>query len=278
MGILSGLSNLGLGKLENADLYEKKEEEEKKEVSNEPKKVDEKEFLLEKTFECPVCSNKFSESKVKTGKARLVKQDKDLRPVYLGIDTGKYDITSCPHCGYSALDRWFPVIAGPQAKLVKENISKNFKKFSRNTVITYEEAIERYQLTLANCIVKKSKDSEKAYTCLKMAWLLRGYAENYDRAEDDYEEVTKSLLEDEKELLHNAAEGFASARQNESFPIAGMDEVTLDYLLAVLALSEGKYDDAARFIMQVLQSKTASSRIKNKALDIKEEIIEKRKG
>lgn len=282
MGILSGLSSMGLGKLEGAELYEKKEQKTDSSVKNEQpekeKTVDEKEFIFEKSFECPVCHSPFKESKVKTGRARLIKQDKDLRPIFNGIDTGKYEVCSCPSCGYTALDKWFPIIAAPQAKLVKENISPGFRRFRRSTIVTYDEAIERYRLTLANCIVKKGKDSEKAYTCLKMAWVVRGYKESLNENEPGYSERIEELSADEAELLHNALEGFVSARQTESFPIAGMDTVQLDYLLSVLSLKEDKLDDAARFIMSVLQSRTASTRIKNLALDIKEEIIEKKKG
>lgn len=279
MGILSGLSSMGLGKLEDAELYKKEDAKTEKTVTEKEKKtVKESDFIFEKKYECPVCYKPFTEMKVRTGKARLVSQDKDLRPVYADIDTGKYDVVSCPNCGYSALERWFPLIAPPQARLVKENISKNFKKFKRGDIITYDEALERYKLTIANCIVKKGKDSEKAYVCLKMAWVVRGCAENLDKNDPEYKEMLEELKVDEEELLHNALEGFKSARESEAFPIAGMDEVQLDYMLAVLSLNEGKLDDAARFIMHVLQSRTASSRIKNRALDIKEEIIEKKKN
>lgn len=280
MGILSGLSNMGLGKLEGAELYKKEEKQAPKVNEEAPKQkeiVKESDFLFDKSFECSVCHKPFTERKVKTGKARLVSQDKDLRPVYSGIDTGKYDTVSCPHCGYTALEKWFPIIAPPQAKLVKENISRGFRKFSRGSIISYDEAIERYKLTLANCIVKKGKDSEKAYVCLKMAWTIRGYIETLEASDEDCSDKISELKLDEEELLHNALEGFISARQTETPPIAGMDEVSLDYLLSVLCLNENRLDEAGRFIMHVLQSRNASSRIKNKALDIKAEIIEKRK-
>ena len=280
MGVLSGLSNLGLSKLEDADLFAKDETNVKKQeepVKQEAKPINEKDFLFDKTIECAVCHKNFTERKVKTGKARLVKQDKDLRPIFNGIDTGKYDVISCPHCGYTALEKWFPIIAAPQAKLVKENISKNFRKFRRDEVVSYDEAIERYRLTLANCIVKRGRDSEKAYTCLKMAWVVRGKAESLDPATEGYDDIIDELKIDEEELLHNAIEGFISARQTENFPIAGMDEMTLDYLLSVLLLKEGKLDESAKFIVNVLQSRSANTRIKNRALEIKEEIIEKKK-
>lgn len=281
MGILSGLSNMGLGRFEDAELFGKEEKKpasaSEKESAAEARRLSERDFVFEKSFECPVCYKAFKESKVKTAKARVVKTDKDLRPVYAGIDVGKYEVVSCPFCGYTALDKYFANIAAPQAKLVKEQISRTFRKFSRSTVISYDEALERYKLSLANSIVKKGKDSEKAYTCLKMAWVVRGYIENYDSEAEDYEDKIEELKADEEELLHNALEGFISARATESMPIAGMDQITLDYLLSVLCLNEGRYDDAAKFIVNVLQSRTASARLKNNALDIKAEILEKKK-
>ena len=280
MGILDGLSSMGLGKFEGADLYKKGEKKAKKESveSTQKKEISEKDFIFEKSYECPVCYKAFKESKVKSSRARLIKQDRDLRNVYQGIDVNKYEVTSCPHCGYSALDKYFTGIAAPQAKLIKENISKTFTRFSRHTIVTYDEALERYKLSLANSIVKKAKDSEKAYTCLKMAWTVRGYMENYDRAADDYDEKMEELKLNEEELILNALEGFISARATESMPIAGMDQITLDYLLSVLCLKLNRLDESARFIVNVLQSRNASTRIKNNALDIKAEILERKKN
>jgi len=278
MGILSGLSDMGLSRLEGAEIFESEQKKPEKKPQNTEKVINEADFLFDKSIECPVCHQKFTERTLKTGKARLVRQDKDLRPVFMGIDPGKYEINSCPHCGYSALEKYFGIIAAPQAKLIRENITVSFRRFRRGTIISYDEAIERYRLTLANCIVKKGKDSEKAYVCLKMAWVVRGKMETLDKDTPDYDEVMEDLKADEQELLHNAAEGFKLARQNESFPIAGMDEVTLDYLLAVLLLNEGNLDEAGKFIVHVLQSRSANTRIKNKALDVKEEIIQKKKA
>ena len=157
-----------------------------------------------------MCYNTFS-SKVKANKARLIRQDKDLRPVYADIDKGKYDITSCPYCGYSALDKNFSTIAPPQAKLIKEQISRSFRSFTRYFVISYDEALERYRLAIANCIVKKGKASEKAFLCLKMAWTIRGYIEEYEKNGLDNTEKVQELKNDEEELIGNAVEGFRVA-------------------------------------------------------------------
>lgn len=280
MGILSGLSRMGLSNLEKAELYEK---EEIKKEDNDDKKAPSKsaaeieaELVFDKSHDCPCCGEKFTSKTVKNGKAKLIKQDKDLRPIYQGIDPLKYDVVSCPHCGFSALTKYFGVLALPQIKLIKENVSKNFRKLPVHDLITYEEALEYYKLALANTIVKKGKSSEKAFTCLRMAWLVRGMREELDAKAGTDANMLKELEADEKELLHNALEGFAAARQSESGAVAGMDNNTLDYLLAVLYFQEGQYDESGRLVSSIITSASANPRIKDKARDLKDEILKAR--
>lgn len=275
-GLLSGLGQFGLGNLENMDLYEapQKEEEIKKEVV-----VQEQDFLFDKTFTCPICDHEFKSRTVKIGKAKLVGTDMDLRPKYEQVDLLKYDIIMCPKCGYAALSRYFKFLTSPQAKRIKEMISKNFKPVTtHNEIYTYDEALERYKLTLANAIVKMAKPSEKAYICLKTAWLLRGKAESLDKADAEYETKKKQIEEEEKKFLKNALDGFIAARQSESFPMCGMDEATVDYVISVTAIKFEQYDVASKLISQIIASSATNPRMKDKARDLKEQILKEIKA
>ena len=78
----------------------------------------------------------------------------------------------------------------------------------------------------------------------------------------------------ERELLTNALNGFVMARQSEEFPIAGMDSSTLDYLIAALAVETGQNDVAGKMISEILTSRSANSRIKDKARFLKEMLAE----
>lgn len=275
MGILSGLSNLGLGKLEEADIYEKEEQNVKPEEKTIPaeKVVLESDFLFDKTYTCPVCSAEFKTPTLKANKARMIGQDNDLRPRYENIDPLKYDVVACPHCGYAALTRNFPLITPPQAKLIKENISKNFRSFAQTSELSYDQAIERHQLCLANTIVKRARASEKAYVCMKMAWVIRGKMETYNLEADDYDAVMKEAKENEIELLKNAYEGFLEALKSETPPFSGMDETTVDYLIATIAVKFGKYDVAGQMLQSILNSMSANKRIKDKARELKDQVI-----
>ncbi|MBD5524266.1 MAG: DUF2225 domain-containing protein [Lachnospiraceae bacterium] len=275
-GLLSGLEQFGLSNLENMDLYEAPKKEEKGADGKGTHTVQEQDFLFDKSFTCPICDKEFKARTVRIGKAKLAGSDLDLRPRYEQIDLLKYDIILCPHCGYAALSRFFKFVTAPQAKNIKKTISATFKpQKETKEIYTYDEALERYKLTLANAIVKQTRASEKAYICLKTAWLLRGKAEHLDKELPDYEEQKKLCEDEENEFLRNALEGFLAARQTESFPMCGMDEPTVDYLIAVTAMRFEQYDVSSRLITGILQSPTANPRMKDKARDIKEMLMKK---
>ncbi len=277
-GLLSGLEQFGLGNLENMDLYESQKKADKGAEGGKAAApvVQEQDFLFDKSFTCPICDKEFKARTVKIGKAKLAGSDLDLRPRYEQIDLLKYDVIMCPDCGYAALSRFFKYVTSPQAKNIREKITSTFKpQKQEKEIYTYDEALERYKLTLVNAIVKQTRASEKAYICLKTAWLLRGKAEHLDKNLPDYAAQKKQCEDEENEFLRNALEGFLAARQTESFPMCGMDEPTVDYVIAVTAMRFDQYDLSSRLIQGILQSSTANPRMKDKARDIKDMLMQK---
>ncbi len=276
-GLLSGLEQFGLKNLENMNLYEKPKKAENGEDGKPAAPVvQEQDFLFDKSYTCPICEKEFKARTVKIGKARLIGSDLDLRPKYEQVDLLKYDVIMCPACGYAALSRFFKYVTSPQAKNIKAAISASFKpQQEQKEIYTYDEALERYKMALVNAIVKQAKSSEKAYICLKTAWLLRGKAEHLDKSLPDYEAQKKQCEDQENEFLRNALEGFLAARQTEGYPMCGMDEPTVDYLIAVTAMRFEQYDVSSRLITGILTSSNANPRMKDKARDIKEMLMKK---
>lgn len=276
MGILSGLGNLGLGGLEGMDIFEEEKKPEQQAV--EAPKIEEKDLIYDKTFTCPVCDKEFSAKIMKSGKAKLLGTDSDLRAKYEGIDPVKYDVELCPHCGYAALGRYFTGLTSTQAKMIREKVSAKVQIHSyEGETYSYEHAMERYKLALVCAVVKHARASEKAYICLKSAWLLRGWAESLKESGEAEEKTIAALEQQENEYLQNAYKGFVEARQSESFPMCGMDEITVDYLLAVLATRFKKFDIASRMVASILASPSANARMKEKTRELKEEILQQLK-
>ena len=88
-GILSGLKNMGLGKLEGAKLYEEEKATDSVSDAAQVVSVAEKDLIYDRTFTCPVCEHKFTAKVMKTGKAKLLGMDLDLIEKVSGIEKRK---------------------------------------------------------------------------------------------------------------------------------------------------------------------------------------------
>lgn len=274
-GIFGGLEELGLGNLKGEELFGEKEKPVENGTKQEAavKVISEEEMLFYKTYDCPVCNANFKERILRTGKARLLGTDQDLRARFEGIEPLKYDVILCPRCGFTALTRYFIPMTTPQKKNILEKISATcrYKKPAQDKY-TFEEAINRYRIALMNAMVKPGKDSEKAYICLRAGWLCRSYVEELQEQKAAAETV-QEIKDLENEFLENAYEGFINARQHEGYPMCGMDEPTVDYILAALAVRFKHFDVASKIISSLLVSPSCSSRMKEKVRDLKEDVM-----
>lgn len=280
MHLMSGLDKFGLNPEDINDLYD---EDKAAATGDAPvaaavQTEDETDFVFAKNITCPVCDKSFQTLTVRTSRVRFLGSDDDFRPVYKGIDTIKYGVTSCPHCGYSAMNGDFVHVSGTQIRLLKEQVAAKFKPRSKSVPLlySYDEAIDRFKLALFSAIVKRAMHSEKAYICLKLSWLYRGLLEQLasDCRSTDSEEFV-SAQKSEKYYYEQALDGMTRAVETEHFPICGMNQDTVDLLLAQMNHKLGHLDVASKLVARVLVSKSASRHIKDKALDLKNEIIKK---
>jgi uncharacterized protein (DUF2225 family) len=273
--ILNDLEQLGLGALGKLDIFSTEKDDQLKRQQEENAKAKEKEkteldYLFQKSYTCPVCGTNFKALRVKASKPKLLSTDPDMRPVYQYLDVNKYDCVACERCGYAALASHFDEISDSQVKTIRNEIAKNFKGIRpAEEKYTYDEAILRYQLALANAVVKRTKISERAYICLKLAWLYRGKRNELVAPE---EARIKELSHAETQYIQKALEGFRTARAKETFPIAGMDEWTFDFLLAELMIEVHEYDEAKRMASSIVLSRNVPTRVKEKARELRDYI------
>ena len=282
MSLFEGLEKFGL-KLDKEDIFAEDTDsaEEKTPVEEAPEEKiqhGEEEFLLSRTVSCPVCEKNFSVLTVKNGRLRRKEPDFDLRPKFEHIDTNKYDVTSCPRCGYTAMNRYFTHITTGQIRLVREGVCSRFQQEKEQISMseyTYPQAVERCKLALFNAVIKRSRASEKAYICLKLSWIYRGWMESMTEDELSDEELLASCRKEESLYYEQAFDGFVKAVASESFPMCGMDESTLNLMLANMAFRLEKTDIASKLVSSILVSRTASAKVKDRARDLKEAIIAK---
>ncbi|GMQ65099.1 DUF2225 domain-containing protein [Vallitalea maricola] len=267
--IFSGLEKLGFNNIKAMDIFEDEKKKRAEMKIKKMSKISAKDLLYDRKVLCPVCGEKFITRTVRAGKAKLLSIDTDLRPKYDIITPYMYDVILCNCCGYAALSKFFKKITGTQADWIKKQISNTYRGREYPDEYTYEVAIERYKLALLNAVVKKVKASEKAYICLKIAWLYRCYSEELLQNENPSHELIEENHKYEMIFIEKAYEGFINTYENEDFPVCGMQEMTVMYLIGDLARKLGKLDESTKWVSKVIVSKTANERLKDKARNIK---------
>lgn len=231
--------------------------------------VDIQTILYNSKLTCPACDKEILFRTVKSGKVRLIKTDLDLRPIYDILDPSMYEIVVCNSCGFAALKKSLNMITDKKAELIRKKISSKFIERTYPEIYDYEIAIERYKLALLNAIVMEAKDSEKAYLCLKIAWLYRSFSEDQSITDEERYDEYK---EEEENYLSHALKGFKEAYNTENFPAMGLDELTIKFLIGELSRRLGDYEEASRWISEVIISRNIGRRLKERALECKEEI------
>ncbi len=283
MGLLDGLEVFGMTTETVDDLFGTKKKTENKGETTQAAapEVKEEDLLLAKSVQCPICDHEFRILTPKSGRIRRLESDRDLRPNCVGIDILKYNVICCPKCGYAALTQndWFKNILRTQKDMIRKGVTERFDPSSVEAAYgedvnkwNYGISIALHKLSLYNCVVKNAKNSEKAYNCLVLAWLNRGRAEEMEAKGEEPERIQK-IRSMEEEYYRNAYEGLMKAVSEETPPICGMSEHMMNYLLAIMSDKFGKLETASKIVASIITSSTADRKIKDKARDLKEELL-----
>ncbi len=232
----------------------------------------EKSLLLAKSYTCPICDKDIKVKTVRTNVAKFVGTGPDLRPTHSNINVTKYEVASCNHCGFTALAKDFTNTTQTQRKYIREKIQANFKSREEDTCdfYTVEMAISRLKMALLCTVTKIGKESEIGNICLKISWLYQDLVDELSTDDAGYEEKKEAYLAEAHNQAMNAYEHLSKARMEESYPIAGMNESTLDYLLSYLAYEKGEYTTAMQYLSGVVATRGISSRLKDKCLELKD--------
>lgn len=200
------------------------------------------ECLYNKSLVCPACGKKIEVTKVKSKDCIISSRDTDFCVYYEGINPIFYEAWVCEFCGYASLSDQFENLSYVKAKIIKNNISCNWKsrKFSGDRDI--DKAIEAYKLALLSLSCIKAKASELAKVCIRIAWLYR-------------------LKEDENEkiFLNHALNCYHEVYEKEDLPVGKLDKATCIYMIAELSRRLEKYEDAMFWFNKVIALPEAKS-------------------
>lgn len=101
----------------------------------------EKTYLMNKSYTCPICRKHFKALKVKTSKLYLNSTDSDLRKRFKSVEPLYYDIVTCPGCLFSALNEMFDKPDKTRASLPIE-----LKALRHNSDIKFGADIDTYSV------------------------------------------------------------------------------------------------------------------------------------
>lgn len=131
------------------------------------------------------------------------------------------------------------------------------------------------KMALLCTVTKGGKDSEIGNVCVKISWLYEALAEELDENDPATPEKRALYLKEADNAAFKAYEHLTNARMKENFPIAGMNETTLDYLLSYYAYKKGEYQTCMQLLSGVVTNRSTSPRLKDKSLELKDLVASK---
>lgn len=204
-------------------------------------------YSVDKT--CGVCEKEFQVTKVRS---RIVKlnQDTDFCTYYQDINPYYYTVWVCPHCGYAAQESHFPQISSASKDKIAKFLSGKEVRINLCGPRTRIQAITAYKLAIYFAEMEGLSQSEMAGLYLRLGWLYR----------------EGQQTEEEQQALAKAAEHFEQALYKERFPISGMSETAITYIIGELLRRTGKYEQSLLYFSKVVASPQA--KLEKKILDM----------
>ncbi|RRD96429.1 DUF2225 domain-containing protein [Clostridiales bacterium COT073_COT-073] len=202
-------------------------------------------WLFQKEMNCPACGRQFMDSYPRYSRLRIDYVEPDLRPCYVsGINPFSYDVTVCFNCGYAMLTDCFTEMNEWQRERVRKTIMPKFHSRHYPMILTEEQAEEKYKLAHLSAQVMGLKDSEMGYLMLRTAWFYKTQPEPKEIQCNQEAGLNETVLK----YYQNALPLLEKAYVTEKFPIRGMNELTLAYLIGVLHYRLQNYEETNKWL------------------------------
>lgn len=199
---------------------------------------------------CLYCNHKFTSTKVRLSKVKVLQRDSDFCIHYDGPNPLFYDILICPSCGFAYYNS-YRNLSNHQREKLKDTYISQINVSDLTGERTLEEAIHTFKLAILTAKIVNERKFITANLALKLAWLYR-------IAEDQ---------EQEHRFLAIALNDYISMMANENIEQEDVNEDRLIYLMAELNLRLGHYVEARKLFSQLITSKNISPRYKSLAID-----------
>lgn len=228
-------------------------------------------WLYAKEMHCPSCGRSFIDSYPRYTRLRMEYIESDLRPHYVSeIFPFLYDVSVCFNCGYARLTDCFSEMNEWQREKIRKEILPKFHSRNYPLILNREQAAERYKLAELSAYVMGLKDSEMGYLLLRTAWFSREDTEGKTIKSNQEMNFSAETLR----LYRTAVAHFEKAYISEEFPIRGMNELTLAYVIAALHYRLENYGETKKWLKECYLNrdfnKKENQRIQLKVLELRQ--------
>ena len=212
-------------------------------------------YLMDRSFVCPVCGKRFNSKCINSSKAELEGWDTDLRPRYKGVDVSKYRVAECISCGYAGIARYDSKIDERDKAAYKESGLKALGvSYENEGLRSYREAYDGYRAALRCYIINNASHSVRGLTALYTAWLLRGWREALEKEGETVEARDAMSLLAETRLLRYALYNFRKSELEESNALSDIGENVLNYIIAAIYYMQGEYKISEAYLNGIIHS------------------------
>jgi uncharacterized protein (DUF2225 family) len=208
-------------------------------------------ILMDKTHTCPVCQQQFSAPYVRPSRLVIDSVDDDMRNHYKGIEPLYYDVLTCPHCYYSAMQDIFDKperrrqdIAG-SLSAIKDSMDAAFPALSDSDAV-----FARYYLALHSATVAFARNQ---YVTAKLLYILSRL----------YQDAGNEKMEEESSK--RALDAFIATYENAR--LTPQQEQQVSVLLGELYLKQNDLKNATVFFNKAKMSGEKTSVLRRHAED-----------
>lgn len=193
-------------------------------------------YLFDKEVTCHVCNMTFTTKKPRIRKIPVEKKDADFHIWYKEVNPVFYNVWVCPNCGFSVTESEHKPLNMEKKSLVLKHVSVKWNKRDYGRERNWDQAVETHKLAIFMGQLLKKPSGYLGGLSLRLAWL--------------YREVNSPH---EETYLQHALAYLEKAYAEEEFPIAGLDEVSLSYLIGELKRSTGEPKEAIFWYNRALE-------------------------
>jgi uncharacterized protein (DUF2225 family) len=191
-------------------------------------------FTVEKT--CPICGKSTRIVKTKS-KLFVEKTDEDFCVHYKDFNPYFYKIWFCEHCGFAADEKTF---LGTMPALHKKKIQEFLEPRKLGMKFVEErgipDAVASFKLAIFYAEMTDQSLAKRAGLYLELGWVYRASGEQ----------------DKETEMLQRAAELYDKSLMTERYPINGLSDNTVVYLIGALYFRMQDYEKSTQYISRII--------------------------